>query len=72
MYFLIKPIILTLAFLLPTQLVHSTTIEPTVRVHNEIIDIPKISGQIFIDASLNEPQWLSAKKVLIYTENIST
>lgn len=33
--------------------------------HNEIIDIPKISGSIVIDAKLNEPQWKSAKKVLV-------
>ena len=33
--------------------------------HNDIIDIPKISGSMVIDAKLSEPQWKSAKKVLI-------
>ena len=33
--------------------------------HNNIIDIPKVSGSIVIDARLNEPQWQSARKVLI-------
>lgn len=65
MYFLRKPIILTLAFLLSTQFIHSTTINPTIIIRNEIIDIPKVSGQKFIDAFLNEPQSLSAIRVLI-------
>ncbi len=33
--------------------------------HNKIIDIPKISGSMVIDANLTEPQWKSAKKILI-------
>lgn len=33
--------------------------------HGEVIDIPKLSGSIVVDAELNEPQWKSAKKVLI-------
>lgn len=42
----------------------SFSFEP-IKTHNNIIDIPKISGSMVIDASLNEPQWKSAKKVLI-------
>lgn len=37
----------------------------TTHSHNDIINIPKISGSIIVDASLTEPQWKSAKKVLI-------
>jgi len=29
------------------------------------IDIPKVSGEITIDANLNEPQWQQAKRILI-------
>ncbi|MBA6417079.1 carbohydrate binding family 9 domain-containing protein [Colwellia sp. 6M3] len=65
MYFSIKPMILTLTILLSISLVHATTTHKIISIENEIIEIPKISGQIVIDASLSEPQWLSAKKVLI-------
>lgn len=34
-------------------------------INSEIINIPKISGDITIDAQLNEPQWKNAKKVLV-------
>lgn len=47
------------------QLVHATTAHKIISNQNEIIEIPQISGDIVIDASLNEPQWRSAKKVLI-------
>lgn len=57
--------VLTLTILLSMQLVHATTAHKIISNQNEIIEIPHISGDIVIDASLNEPQWRSAKKVLI-------
>lgn len=57
--------VLTLTILLSMQLVHATTAHKIISNQNEIIEIPQISGDIVIDASLSEPQWRSAKKVLI-------
>lgn len=34
-------------------------------VHNDTINIPKITGEVIIDAKLDEIQWQSAKRVLI-------
>ena len=65
MYLSIKPMVLTLTILLSMQLVHATTAHKIISNQNEIIEIPQISGDIVIDALLNEPQWRSAKKVLI-------
>ncbi|MFT6248294.1 MAG: hypothetical protein ACJAUY_002746 [Cognaticolwellia sp.] len=65
MYLSIKPMVLTLTILLSMQLVHATTAHKIISNQNEIIEIPQISGDIVIDASLSEPQWRSAKKVLI-------
>ncbi len=48
--------------LLTSPLVYSNYSAET---HNEVIDIAKTSGNIVIDAILNEPQWQSATKVLI-------
>lgn len=48
--------------LLTSPLVYSNDSAET---HNEVIDIAKTSGNIVIDAILNEPQWQSATKVLI-------
>jgi hypothetical protein len=42
-----------------------TSFAQTKNLHNAIINIPKISGDIVIDAQLNEPQWKMARKVLI-------
>lgn len=44
---------------------YSATHNNSAKINNEIIKIPNISGAIVIDASLNEPQWQSAKKVFI-------
>ena len=57
--------VLTLTILLSMQLVHATTAHKIISNQNEIIEIPQISGDIVIDALLSEPQWRSAKKVLI-------
>ncbi|MBA6392221.1 carbohydrate binding family 9 domain-containing protein [Colwellia sp. BRX10-3] len=65
MFFLKKPIILTFILLLIPQFVYSATHNNSAKINNEIIKIPNISGAIVIDASLNEPQWQSAKKVFI-------
>jgi hypothetical protein len=62
MFFQKKPILLTFLMLFVPSLVFSAEPNDT---HNSIIDIPKISGSMIIDANLNEPQWKSAKKVLI-------
>jgi hypothetical protein len=51
--------------LLIPQLVYSATHNNSAKINNKIIKIPNISGAIVIDASLNEPQWQSAKKVFI-------
>ena len=66
MFFQKKPMLLTFAMLFMPQVAFSANHNDTHNdIHNEIIDIPKISGSIVIDANLNEPQWKSAKKVLI-------
>ncbi len=62
MFFQKKPILLTFIMLLTPPVAFSASTDNT---HNEIIDIPKTSGSMVIDANLNEPQWKSAKKVLI-------
>lgn len=54
--------ILTFIMLAISPLAISADEQPA---QSKIIDIPKISGNIVIDAELDEPQWLTAKRVLI-------
>ncbi|WP_085297612.1 carbohydrate binding family 9 domain-containing protein [Cognaticolwellia mytili] len=66
MFFQKKPMLLTFAMLFMPQVAFSASHNDTHNdTHNEIINIPKISGSMVIDANLTEPQWKSAKKVLI-------
>lgn len=51
--------LLTFILLLTVNLVHSASF------NNSPITIPKVSGNVTIDATLDEPQWQSATKVLI-------
>ena len=54
-----------LVFISIVTFIASSSVYASVPKHPSPIDIPRVSGEITVDANFDEPQWQNAKRVLI-------